>query len=227
LLDYGNSCPSGWTSYKKDCRINSDNAVTVDRQPIGNLGQLELEGTASAISDTVFFVAGDQVYIMSQASLLSLNQGWQLAEFNVFGNCCLTQAGFNLGSTVVVRTSIVDGTTNAPSCVTTGTTGETNNLTLVGSCTSAGGTSPSIVFTERFLGPAAARQPLFVDDYHDQQHFTYLAANGEVWDAYSCPGCDDASWHLQKIDAGGVTSAPLAVSAPLLSGRPAALRLSS
>jgi hypothetical protein len=216
LLGYGNSCPSGWMSYGADCYRNSDNAVSVDRQEIDVLGRLILTGSASGNSDTVTFIdAGDQAHALSQPTILSLNQGWQLAEFNVFGNCCLTQAGFNIGSTIIVRTSINDGTTNAPACVNTGTTGETNNLTIVGPCTPAGGASPSIVFTERFLGPVAALQPLFVSDFNDQQHFTFLAANGQVWDAYACPDCDDATWHLQQINGlGGLTNAPLAMSGP-------------
>ena len=71
LLNYGKSCPSGWMTVNNsdgeiDCGINSDNAVSIDRQPIGNLAQLELEGTASAISDTIFFVTADnQVYEIS------------------------------------------------------------------------------------------------------------------------------------------------------------------
>ena len=139
-----------------------------------------------------------------------------LAEFNVFGNGVGTQAAFNIGSSISVRTSIDDGTTNAPTCVNESETAETNNLTLVGSCAAVGGASPSIAFAESFLGPAAALQPLFVSDFHNQQHFAYLVANGQVWDAYSCPDCDDAPWRLQQINgAGGLTSGPPAVSGPL------------
>ena len=159
---------------------NSDNALSIDRVPIEDLGQVKLTGTAGGASDVVAFTSTDGIaYALSEDSFLSLNLSWQQAEFNVVGNCCYTQAGFNIGSTLVVRTSITDGTAQAPSCVTNGTTGETNNLTLFGPCTSSGGTSPAIVFTERFLGAAAAQQPISIVDYHNQQHFTYTAASGE------------------------------------------------
>jgi hypothetical protein len=188
-----------------------------------------LFGTAGGISDIVATVTADDVaQTLSAPSLLGLNGSsppgpnpstWQSAEFNIFGNCCGTEAGFNIGSTITVRTSINNGTSNAPVCIPTVTsgdsTGETNNLSIISPCVATGGASPSIVFTENFLGPAAAVQPLFVSDYHDQQHFAYLAANGEVWDAYSCPDCDDAPWRLQQINgAGGLTSGPLALSGP-------------
>src|ERR1700733_3553578 len=229
LVDYRNQCPSDWQNYGTSCYRRSDDAVSVRRQEVGGLGGLKLFGTAGGTSDIVAIVTADDVaQTLSAPSLLGLNGSspagpnpstWQSAEFNIFGNCCGTEAGFNIGSTITVRTSINDGTSNAPMCVPTSTTsdstGETNNLSIVGPCTAAGGASPSISFTESFLGPAAAFQPLFVSDYHDQQHFTYLDTNGEVWDAYSCPDCDDAPWRLQQINgSGSLTGAPVAMSAP-------------
>lgn len=215
LINYGNSCPSGWESEQSNCYRDSDDATSIDRQPIGDLGQLTLTATAGGEVDSMIFSsAGNVTYAISQASLLGLSQGWQSAEFNVVGNCCSTQAAFNIGSTVVVRTTIDDGTTNVPSCVPGGTTGETNNLTLFGPCTATGGSSPAIVFAERFVGAGANLLPIAVASYHNQQHFTYAAANGELWDAFSCPDCDDGPWRLQKINAGGATSGQPATSAP-------------
>ena len=58
----------------------------------------------------------------------------------------------------------------------------------------------------------------FVDTYaeHDQQHFTYLANNGEIWDVFYCPGCSGNKWQKQKINSGGVTDAPPAASGPFV-----------
>jgi hypothetical protein len=66
-------------------------------------------------------------------------------------------------------------------------------------------------------GPAAVSRP-FIDTYAeaDQQHFAYLAANGEIWDAYYCPGCSGKNWVLQEINIGGVTSGPPAESPPFV-----------
>src|SRR5262249_36069769 len=56
-------------------------------------------------------------------------------------------------------------------------------------------------------GPPASGGP-FVNVYsgHDQQHFGYLAANGEIWDAFFCPGCSGNKWQLQQINLSGVAS---------------------
>jgi hypothetical protein len=81
-----------------------------------------------------------------------LGQNWQAAEFNVFGDGGGSEAVFNSGSTIVVMTSVNNGTTSAPSAVEEGFTGETNNLTLTGTPVVSGGTSPSIEFTESNAG---------------------------------------------------------------------------
>jgi hypothetical protein len=47
-----------------------------------------------------------------------------------------------------VLIALTDGLSAAPSCVPdSGTTGETNNLNL-GPCTTSGGSTPSVMFTE-------------------------------------------------------------------------------
>jgi predicted nucleic-acid-binding Zn-ribbon protein len=47
--------------------------------------------------------------------------------------------------------------------------------------------------------PAAAAPSINVYDGHDQQHFAYRDASGNLWDAFACPGCDNGYWQLQKI----------------------------
>ena len=54
-------------------------------------------------------------------------------------------------------------------------------------------------------GPPAVQMSVSV--YHDQQHFAYLDASGNVQDAF----WDGNSWHLQKINNGGTTQGPKAV----------------
>ena len=103
--------------------------------------------------DTVFVTtASGDASATSQDSVLDLAKGWKAAEFNIFGDCCSTRANFNCTASIVVRTSIEDGSTAAPSCVEQGFTGETNNLNLVKPCESKGGSLPSIVFTEDAVG---------------------------------------------------------------------------
>ncbi len=160
LLNWGTTCPAGWSPYERDCYTNSD-SVEVPIQTIADLAQLHLTGNAaSGGMDTITLSTGSDVYSASgEDSVLNLAAGWQQAEFNIFGDCCGSQAVFNSGSTIVVRTSLDDGTTNAPSCEEDGFTGETNNLNLVAPCGPVGGASPAIVFTESLDSGAPTPTP--------------------------------------------------------------------
>ena len=52
-------------------------------------------------------------------------------------------------------------------------------------------------------GPAAVAAPsVAVYSGHDQQHFVYRDAGGNILDAFYCPGCSDGPWHLQQINCG-------------------------
>lgn len=135
LLTYETTCPPGWTSDGiGDCYINSTQAASVPAQTIATLGQLTVTGAAASGGglDSIVLASGNTLYsAMGNDYFPDLGQNWQSAEFNVFGNGNGSQAAFNTGSTIVVRTSVNGGTTSAPSCVADGFTAETNNLTLV------------------------------------------------------------------------------------------------
>ena len=154
LIDFGNSCPSGWDSFESDCFKNSD-AVIVPHVTIADIFDLSLTGSTAGGTDTVAMLFGTGLFTATgQDSVLNLEQSWQAAEFNIFGDCCLAQFNFNQGSRITIRIDVNDGTTNRPICARHGFTGETNNLTLVSPCCAFGGTSPAIMFTES-NGPSA------------------------------------------------------------------------
>lgn len=149
LIDYGTACPMGWNADGSDCWRNG-NALGTGTYLIGDLASLGLAGQAGAggtDTATLLTPSGD-VYAVGEDTVLDLQLGWHVAEFNVFGDCCGTQTAFNNGSSIVVETNINDGTTNAPTCAADGFTGETNNLTLVQTCCPYGGSSPGIKFME-------------------------------------------------------------------------------
>jgi hypothetical protein len=160
LLNYGAACPAGWNTYSGDCWRNGVNAQAVPVQPVSNLGNLTVTANAaSGGNDSVVFSDGANVYSATGAdSLLNLSQGWNTAEYNLVGDCCSTESTFNAGSTIIVRTSVDNGTTNPPSCVQEGFTGETNSLTMTPAqppapssppvCCPYGGASPSIEFAQ-------------------------------------------------------------------------------
>jgi hypothetical protein len=95
------------------------------------LATVRLTGQAAGAGDTVTLTVGDTVYSApGDSNIPDLGQHWQIAEFNIFGNGDASEAVFNTGSTLVVRTVVDSGTTSPPTCDQQGFTGETNNLTL-------------------------------------------------------------------------------------------------
>jgi hypothetical protein len=148
LLNYG-TCQAGWNTYGSHCWKNGT-AVGVPVQPLSNLPNLTVTGTATnGGTDTIAMSTGSNVYSASgNDNVVNLSAGWQIAEYNIFGDCCGSQANFNTGSFIHVRTSVNNGTINAPTVTTQGFTGETNNFTLVPPACPYGGASPALVFDE-------------------------------------------------------------------------------
>lgn len=158
LIDYGTPCPSAtWNVSGSSCWFNSA-ATAAGTLTAAELQGASLTGTASGGTDTVVLSrASGEVTAMATDSVLDLEQAWTTSEFNVFGDCCSTEANFSPGTTLVVSTAFRDGSTAAPACVTGGTTAETNNLTRVGAPSAALQPSPAILFTEsNTLSTAAA-----------------------------------------------------------------------
>src|SRR5262249_9122509 len=152
--------PTGWTAVAPHCVINSA-ATPVTAVPISSLTNgLTLTGRASGGQDTVILgTSGGNLNAMGQDSTLNLETVWNAVEFNGFGNGNSSQADFSNGTTIVVETSVNDGTTNAPTCLQQSFTGETNNLDFANTtgsssplCCAYGGASPNIQFMETNAG---------------------------------------------------------------------------
>jgi hypothetical protein len=149
LIDYNTTCPSGWFKYKKDCFTNS-NAVAIPLQKINKLAHIKLKGSAAKNGNDIFVLtAGYNAYSTTgKDSVVYLANGWNAAEFNIFGDGGGSEANFNTGTNLTDEVFVANGTTTAPTCkANDGTTAETNNLTL-GNCTTVGGATPWISFTE-------------------------------------------------------------------------------
>jgi hypothetical protein len=162
LLDWGKTCPSGWTTNNNgqiNCYKNSS-ATSATAPLLANWNSLELEGASASGTDRVtFYDGGINVSASGADTVLNLELGWDQAEFNVFGNGNLAEVNFNSGATFVIETSLVNGTTTAPACQSAGFTGETNNLSLVGACcpyAASGSLSPNIQFLESNNSAATA-----------------------------------------------------------------------
>jgi hypothetical protein len=125
-----------------------------------SLRQLKVTGTAAsgAANDAITLTVGDTPHTATGDNLFpDLRNQWQEVEFNVFGDGNLSQAVFNTGSTVVVRTAVTSGTASGPGCHVKSWTGESNNLTLVNSPpTASPGAAPALVFSQSNPAPGGA-----------------------------------------------------------------------
>jgi VCBS repeat protein len=161
LIGYNTTCPANWMTFAhtppatgNDCWQNGVNAVSVPVQAVANLVNLNLTGQANVGGvDTLIMATGSNLYSEQEDDgILSLAPGWQAVEFAIVGDCCGSQANFNSGSTIVVRTSVDYGSQNAPSCAGpsfTGFTAETNNLFFVqASAVPSSESLPALVFTQ-------------------------------------------------------------------------------
>jgi hypothetical protein len=149
LINYAAYCPSGWNQAALNCWTDSS-AVSVPRQKLSALGDLQLSGSAAAGgNDTVTFTTAKKAYAVSASdSALDLAGSWKATEFNILGDGAGSQANFNKGTSITVNIQLTDGSTTAPSCRTNDIfTYETNNLDL-GTCGGQSGQNPSITFTE-------------------------------------------------------------------------------
>jgi len=165
LIRYNAACPAGggWNqfSFSGDPDIycwknDSGGAVSVPAQPITNLGQMSLSGTVSATGDNVVFSSGGTAYSRAGDNAVNAAAGWNVAEFNVFGDGGGGQANFNSGSAVVVRTRTIYGGASAPTCLAQGFTGETNNLSFGPTAPGSSPPGPALEFDESSAGGATS-----------------------------------------------------------------------
>jgi hypothetical protein len=176
LLGFGNSCPTRWKSQASlgtdNCMANSSTAMAVPQQTVSDseLETLKLMGqspnTATGAGDWVTLTIGTTLYSAPGDDLIpDLNNYWFNAGFNLFGDCCESEAVFNAGATLKVRTVVNNGSgvVSTPTCGPIEGWGETSNLTLVGSCSAINGAVPAIVFTETQLGKPAGTTALVYD----------------------------------------------------------------
>lgn len=160
MVGYGASCPHGWLSGGgADCYRNSTDGVLVPVQTIDTLAQMTLTGVASSASsnDSVTLSIGGVLYsVTGNAYFPDFSQHWNTSEFNVFGPGASSQAVFNTGASITVRTE-VDGGSATPICLAQGFTAESNNLTLTGNAAGQVDAGyPSIVFTQSNPGATSA-----------------------------------------------------------------------
>jgi FG-GAP-like repeat len=160
LIHWGSTtCPAtgGWMFFNNggddECYTNS-NLLVPPQQPIANLGNLTVTAQANSGGlDSMIFSSGSTLYLVqNNANVLGLSTGWTAVEYNLVGDGNGTASTLNSGSSMTVRTSLDNGTTSAPVCVSGsfgGYTAETNNLNLqTPSGTTRSSTQPAMVWTQ-------------------------------------------------------------------------------
>jgi hypothetical protein len=163
LIKYNTTCPAGgsWNQFSFPgfpeiyCFKNSA-AISVPNQPIANLGQLRLTGTVTPTGDSVILSTGTQMFARTGINAVHAAAGWRTAEFCVVGNAGGGMANFTSPSTIVPRTRITYGGTDAPICVATGFTGEENNLNFGLTAPATSPPGPAVFVTESSTGNAMA-----------------------------------------------------------------------
>ena len=131
LIDYENSCPSGWYSYSGDCYTNSS-STEVTSLTAAELSSVSLSATAvSGGNDAVSLSVGSTaVSVTGKDTKVDLAAYWNTSEWGVYGDGGGSAANFGSNNTLEAQTALTSTASGAPSCVKEGFTGETNNLKL-------------------------------------------------------------------------------------------------
>jgi hypothetical protein len=144
------------------CVVNAVNGIPTIPEPVTNLGDFKVTAYANGAggmttdSVAVSVSGGAPVSAPGNNYFPDLGSTWKEVEFNVFGDGGGDQAVFDPGTTLVVATSVDNGTMNAPLCEPASFTGETNSLNIAPAqgtaappvCCPYGGANPAIEFVE-------------------------------------------------------------------------------
>jgi hypothetical protein len=153
LLNYGpasppSGCATQWMPSEGVNWYCNTSPTIVPHVSAAQLWETTLTAMAAGDGDTVVLTTADAAAIAALPAsdgTLNLAQHWNAVEWNVFGDRCRFQAVFSPGSTLVVKTTVNGGA--VATCVQEGFTGETNNLSLVGT-PAQNSAPPAIVFTQ-------------------------------------------------------------------------------
>jgi hypothetical protein len=162
----GSSYSDGWCPFQFTstgpvyCVVNAVNQPSTTSQPMTSLGQMKVAGAAASGSTndsiTVTEPGGPPHSATGNNYFPDLGSQWNEVEYNVFGNGNSSQATFNSGATLQVRTEVISGTNQGPGCHLKSWTGESNNLTLVNAPPTlpAPLPAPALVFSESNPAPS-------------------------------------------------------------------------
>lgn len=147
LIDYNNSCPSGWFTDSNDCYTNSaETSLGGTALTAKSLATLSLTGSAKAGgNDQVQVINGGKATrATGKDTKIDLAAHWNTTEWDLFGDGGGGEAFFGKNTTLEAVTTITATSSAAPSCVVDGFTAETNNLSLAATPALGSAASPTI-----------------------------------------------------------------------------------
>jgi len=166
LISYNKTCPAnqGWNQvalFGTSCWKDSAQAAAVPNQPITNMANWRLTGTATTTGDSIAMSTGTQAYTAPGDNVAAASSAWTIAEFNIFGPGGDSAgngstATFNAGASSNTRTEIIYGDTKAPTCAAQGFTAEMNNLSFGPTAPAATAPGPAVIFSESIAGGATS-----------------------------------------------------------------------
>lgn len=147
LINYDATCPSGWYTYSDDCYTNS-NAAEVSTLTASELASAHLSGTASSGGNdgvSLSVGSGSATTVTNSDSEIHLASYWNTTEWGVFGDGGGSEANFGSNTSLEAETALTASSgSSAPSCVSEGFTGETNNLNLTATPALGSESSPTM-----------------------------------------------------------------------------------
>jgi hypothetical protein len=153
LLYYDSTCPAGWFTYSTGlytfCYANSP-ATAYGSLPADTLGQTALVAKAgSGGNDTVSLSSPSGASSVSNSDrMLDLSAFWNTTEWGVFGDAGGASANFGVDSKLEPVTTLQGTSSAAPTCISDGFTGETNNLNFTKTKPLGAEVSPTMAATE-------------------------------------------------------------------------------
>ncbi len=132
LINFDATCPSGWFTFQSDCFTNS-NATSVTTVTAAQLASVSLTGSAASgglDSVSLAIGTGHATSVTNSDSKIDLATFWNTTEWGVYGDGGGSEANFGASTTLQAQTVLTATSSSAPTCVSEGFTGETNNLKL-------------------------------------------------------------------------------------------------
>jgi hypothetical protein len=212
LINYGPTCPSGWSSTTlapNDCYQNSPAQSLPVPLTAGALRNVQVDDIAGFPNDSAeLAVGGGAIEVSNPDGVLGLASQWNTAEWNVFGDDNGGEATFGPDTTLEPVTQLVGSSQSAPKCTQRSFTGETNNLTMTATPPLSNGSGYPEIASEQTNGALQTQScATFAPPptLNGELNVAYHANNGSD-DLFRDSTSDDLAWPAAGSQISGLYS---------------------